>query len=170
MSEAKYECFSDPSYFDQWCVREIGERRFGYGFHVPTQAEAMGLCALLNGLTAERDALSAQLRAAGEPVAWLYTFTLPGEYEDAVSEVYRKYQQVSADAPFGMRGHDFDGNAVTTETPLYASPVPQPQEARDVPQCISQHDHRAMQDDAPISFARGWNNCIAAILADKEKK
>lgn len=51
-----------------------------------------------------------------------------------------------------------------------AAPVPQPQEARDVPQCISQHDHRAMQDDAPISFARGWNNCIAAILAAKEKK
>ncbi len=57
-----------------------------------------------------------------EPVAWLYTFTIPGEYEDSVNEVYRKHRQASADAPFGMRGHDFGSNAVTTETPLYAAP------------------------------------------------
>ena len=53
MSDVKWECFSDPSYFDQWCVRRIGEREFGYGFHLPSRAEAMGLCGILNDYEAK---------------------------------------------------------------------------------------------------------------------
>lgn len=97
----------------------------------------------LVAVSQERDRLSEQLRAAGEPVAHI----------DDLGHI-----------------RFTDGGTLKRGDKLYVAPVPQPQEARDVPQCISQHDHRAMQDDAPISFARGWNNCIAAILADKEKK
>lgn len=44
-----WETFSDPAYFEMWCVREVGERRWGHGFHVMTQQEAEGLRDLLNG-------------------------------------------------------------------------------------------------------------------------
>ena len=43
-----WECFADPSYFDMWCVREIGERQFGKSFHLVNGDEAQGLCDLLN--------------------------------------------------------------------------------------------------------------------------
>lgn len=28
-----YEMFCDTAYFDMWCVRLLGEKRFGYGRH-----------------------------------------------------------------------------------------------------------------------------------------
>lgn len=28
-----YEIFCDIGYYDLWCVRPLGERRFGHGFH-----------------------------------------------------------------------------------------------------------------------------------------
>jgi hypothetical protein len=44
-----WETFCDESYFHQWAVRRVGETRWGRCFHVPTQDEATGLCAKLNG-------------------------------------------------------------------------------------------------------------------------
>lgn len=43
-----YEYFQDPAYFDMWAVRPVGERRWGFCFHVPSQQEAHGLADLLN--------------------------------------------------------------------------------------------------------------------------
>lgn len=43
-----WECFSDPAYYDMWCVREVGNRNFREGFHLVNGDEARGLVALLN--------------------------------------------------------------------------------------------------------------------------
>jgi hypothetical protein len=45
--QSKWEYFCDRSYYDMWCVRKIGEKRFGFCFHVPTQYEAKELSELL---------------------------------------------------------------------------------------------------------------------------
>ena len=47
-SGSEWECFSDPSYYDMWCVRQKGERRFGHGFHLVNGGEAKALCDILN--------------------------------------------------------------------------------------------------------------------------
>ena len=56
----KWETFRDRSYYDMWVVRMVGERTFGQGIHVMTQAEAEGLCDLLN-TTSQVDALRAEI-------------------------------------------------------------------------------------------------------------
>ena len=43
-----WETFRDRSYYDMWAVRMVGDRTFGQGVHVMTQAEAEGLRDLLN--------------------------------------------------------------------------------------------------------------------------
>lgn len=43
-----WECFADRSYFDMWCVRQVGERDFRRSFHLVNADEAQGLCDLLN--------------------------------------------------------------------------------------------------------------------------
>lgn len=43
-----WECFCDEAYFHNWAVRPVGENRWGFCFHLPTQQEAEGLCGLLN--------------------------------------------------------------------------------------------------------------------------
>ena len=43
-----WECFSDAAYYDMWCVRQVGERTFGQGFHLVTCEEAKALCDMLN--------------------------------------------------------------------------------------------------------------------------
>lgn len=48
-SGSAWETFSDPSYYNMWCVREVGERRFGHSFHLINGDEAHGLVELLNG-------------------------------------------------------------------------------------------------------------------------
>jgi len=45
-----WETFCDRSYYDLWCVRRIGDRVFGSGFHVMSAAEATALKDLLNTL------------------------------------------------------------------------------------------------------------------------
>lgn len=45
---AKWECFSDPSYFDMWAVKQICNSQFDDAFHVTSEVEARRLCALLN--------------------------------------------------------------------------------------------------------------------------
>lgn len=52
-----WETFNDSSYYDMWCVREAGERRFGHSFHLVNGDEARGLVKLLNRLA---------MRAAGK--------------------------------------------------------------------------------------------------------
>lgn len=46
----QYECFSDSSYYDLWCVRKIGEKRWGYCYHLNSKEEAEGLTEELNRL------------------------------------------------------------------------------------------------------------------------
>ena len=52
-SASLWEHFADKSYYDLWCVRRTGDRSFGSGFHVTSEAEAMQLAALLNKVAAE---------------------------------------------------------------------------------------------------------------------
>jgi hypothetical protein len=58
MSEEHYEAFCDVAYFDMWCVRRIGERTFGQGFHVVNQDSALALKAELEALQAEVERLT----------------------------------------------------------------------------------------------------------------
>lgn len=58
-----WECFRDEAFFDMWCVRPKGERRFGHSFHVTTEEEADGLVALLSASPSEA-AIRADERAA----------------------------------------------------------------------------------------------------------
>ena len=44
----QWETFCDHSYYDMWCVRKVGDRTFGQGFHLMRQEEAQSLCDLLN--------------------------------------------------------------------------------------------------------------------------
>jgi hypothetical protein len=55
-----WETFRDRSYYDMWAVRMVGERTFGQGVHVMTQAEADALRDLLN-TTSQVDALRAEV-------------------------------------------------------------------------------------------------------------
>lgn len=43
-----WECFRDPCYYDMWCVRLLEHRKFGQGFHVSSEDEALALRNLLN--------------------------------------------------------------------------------------------------------------------------
>lgn len=43
-----WECFSDPSYYDMWCVRRVHDRTFGHSFHLVNGDEAAALRDLLN--------------------------------------------------------------------------------------------------------------------------
>lgn len=49
-----WEHFCDESYFDMWCVRPTGERAFGVGFHVSSEAEAIALVETLAGKASPR--------------------------------------------------------------------------------------------------------------------
>jgi chromosome segregation ATPase len=49
----QYEAFCDASYYDMWCVRRIGERTFGQGFHVLDEKSALELKGELEALAAE---------------------------------------------------------------------------------------------------------------------
>lgn len=44
----EWEFFCDRSYYDLWAVRPVGEKRFGYCFHLHAKEEAEGLRNLLN--------------------------------------------------------------------------------------------------------------------------
>jgi len=43
-----WEYFCDVGYFDMWCVRQVGSRKFGEGFHVINERSARELCDYLN--------------------------------------------------------------------------------------------------------------------------
>jgi len=69
----EWECFSDPAYYDMWCVRQVGSRTFGEGFHLVNGDEAKMLCRFLNTRPADRiEAQAAEierLREALRPFA-----------------------------------------------------------------------------------------------------
>lgn len=44
----EWEYFCDESHFDFWCVRRIGDRTFGQGYHMQNGNEAKHLCETLN--------------------------------------------------------------------------------------------------------------------------
>lgn len=46
-----WEYFSDPCYYDMYAVRPVGERRWGYCFHLVNHDEAKGLAELLTKLS-----------------------------------------------------------------------------------------------------------------------
>lgn len=50
-----WEAFCDHSYYDMWCVRKVGDRTFGQGFHVMRQDEAYALRDLLNTLPTSKE-------------------------------------------------------------------------------------------------------------------
>jgi len=62
----QYETFRDSAYFDMWCVREVGQRDFGRGFHVSSEAEAIFLANHLITIAAQRDRLLAALTPDGD--------------------------------------------------------------------------------------------------------
>lgn len=53
MSNALYETFCDRSYYDLWCVRKVGETRWGYCYHMNNKEEAEGLVKQLTDLERE---------------------------------------------------------------------------------------------------------------------
>jgi hypothetical protein len=57
----KWETFCDRAYYDMWAVRMVGDRTFGQGIHVLTQAEADALRDLLTTAQAEAEALRAEI-------------------------------------------------------------------------------------------------------------
>jgi hypothetical protein len=66
-----WECFRDVGRFDMWCVRPIGSRKFGEGFHVARQDEAHHLRDYLNAPASPPAPL-------GEAVAFRYLHDLGG--------------------------------------------------------------------------------------------
>lgn len=73
----EYETFRDPAYFDMWCVREVGETRFGHGWHLVNGDEAQDLVECLNSLTAQRDRLIAALAPSGDTKDRHQGFNIP---------------------------------------------------------------------------------------------
>lgn len=47
-----WEYFLDESYFDMWCVRPVGSRKFGDGFHLVSEEGGKALCEYLNEIAA----------------------------------------------------------------------------------------------------------------------
>lgn len=43
-----WEVFNDGTYYGMWCVRQVGQRTFGEGFHLVSRDEAFSLCDYLN--------------------------------------------------------------------------------------------------------------------------
>lgn len=43
-----WESFADESYFGMWCVRRVGDTKFGEGFHVASKEEASALVSALS--------------------------------------------------------------------------------------------------------------------------
>ena len=65
-----WEHFCDESYFDMWCVRPTGERAFGVGFHVSSEAEAIALVETLAGKASPRpEAVEEAVKAERERCA-----------------------------------------------------------------------------------------------------
>lgn len=59
-----WETFCDTSYYDMWCVRPVGEREFGVGFHLMNQREAATLAITLTALDAQAQAAKADATKA----------------------------------------------------------------------------------------------------------
>jgi hypothetical protein len=88
----QYEAFCDASYYDMWCVRRIGERTFGQGFHVMDEKSALELKGELEALATENAHLTALVHQLGENAA-----TAAREYAEGM-EGLREALQYIADA------------------------------------------------------------------------
>lgn len=51
LADQTWEAFCDTSYFDMWCVRKVGDRTFGSGFHLVNKEGAEQLRDYLNGIS-----------------------------------------------------------------------------------------------------------------------
>ena len=49
---SRWEAFADHAYFDMWCVRPAGSRKFGQGFHLVHEAAARELARYLTNIDA----------------------------------------------------------------------------------------------------------------------
>lgn len=75
-----WECFQDSSYYDMWCVRQVGDRTFGSGFHLMRGEEAIAL----------RDLLNQRADAQVEPVAAQDVAALVSALEAIAAEAERE--------------------------------------------------------------------------------
>ena len=57
---AAWECFLDPSYFDMWAVKQIGNTRFDAAYHVTSEVEARRLCAMLNSIETRKQSFQVE--------------------------------------------------------------------------------------------------------------
>lgn len=128
-----YETFCDTSYYDQWCVRRVGEKRWGYCYHVPSKEEAEGLMDTLSMLERELADLRAEVErlkgldeifrdtlADGKPVQ---TYTISRQdcdrYQKEFNQLRARVAELTADntyfrlscalASAGMKGYYDDG-------------------------------------------------------------
>lgn len=84
---SEYQTFSDPAYFDMWCVREVGCRDFNKGWHLVNGDEAAALVSQLNTITDQRDRLIAALTPSGDTKA-AYMGEVRDEYSYTDEEGY----------------------------------------------------------------------------------
>lgn len=63
---ARYEVFADPSYYDLWAVRPVGEQSFNATIHAASHADAEAIAAALAAKDAELAAERAALRLAAD--------------------------------------------------------------------------------------------------------
>jgi hypothetical protein len=101
-----FEYFCDAAYFDMWCVRRVGDRTFGQGFHVLNEQSAKALAEELSSmadpaaeiaaLRKERDDLRAKLDEAVQEMCqikpylnWTVSDESPGYHPTMPSAVGR---------------------------------------------------------------------------------
>ena len=63
---ARYEVFADPSYYDLWAVRPVGEQSFNATIHAASHADAEAIATALAAKDAELAAERAALRLAAD--------------------------------------------------------------------------------------------------------
>lgn len=93
-----WECFCDRSYYDMWCVRQVGQRTFGEGFHLVSGGEAQALCDMLNATpqpAAVDDRLLAALQIIANPDwSWMTAADTREHATEALAQIERKPEDV----------------------------------------------------------------------------
>ena len=65
-TEDLFEVFVDACYYDQWAVRPVGEKRWGYCYHLPSKEEAEGLAKELTLLARIKNVAATQWDASDQ--------------------------------------------------------------------------------------------------------
>jgi hypothetical protein len=137
-----WECFLDEGYFGLWCVRRVGEREFGQGFHLQNSQEAHVLCDLLN-------AASPVCEVVTEPVAWI-SFADNGNVRLWTMDQARAEREI--------------GSGVKM-TPLYAHPPSNNQELIEaLRECEDYFDERADAEYHPGQDAPTGNEEMRMLV------